>query len=122
MKKRVAKPEKSLEELQEEFNQRIADMYRPATPKEQIIGFFRGVFKIIFFFAIGYVIYLGIPGLILSIGIQLDKAFHVDDVFLFASFGVIFLYMLYMGVITIITKTGKKGPVKLTLNLICNSE
>ena len=74
-------------------------MYRPATPKEQIIGFFRGVFKVVAFFAIGYIIYTAIPALTMLAGIQLDKVFHVNDGFLFASLGVIFLYMLYMGAI-----------------------
>lgn len=80
-----------------EFNKRISDMYRPATGREQIVGVFASLFRAAFFLAVGYVIFTGIPSIIMIIGFKLDRLFGIDNVFLFISFAIIFLYVLYIG-------------------------
>ena len=56
-----------------------------------------GILKVIFLLAVGYVMYSGIPAIILFFGISIDRAFDFNDAFLWLSFFVIFIYFIYLG-------------------------
>lgn len=96
-KRRSKRDSKTLEELELKINKRISDTYRPATLREQLLGGVLVIFKVFLFFSIGYVIYSVIPAAIMLIGMRLDGFFHVDSLFLYVSFGIIFMYMLHLG-------------------------